>query len=195
MKNKLIILFPMLVLLVTSCTIVSNEETTKTHQPTQLETREYQTRMYDTNDAKLIMKALVNVLQDDGYIILNAIPDLGVIVAKKEIDLGRGKNVSSDYYQNEFWVNFFLALAGSKNNNSTPNYSNEERTYQKTRVVEVSINVTEYGKQTKVRANFQAKILDNKGNTVNVQQVQDMKFYQDFFAKVDKSIFLQKNGL
>jgi len=31
-----------------------------------------------------------------------------------------------------------------------------------------------------------------KGNTINVQQVQDMKFYQDFFAKVDKSIFLQK---
>jgi hypothetical protein len=179
---------------VTSCTYVSNDQSTKEHQATQLETREYQTRMYDTNDSKMIMKAIVNVLQDDGYIITNAIPDLGVIVAKKEIDLGKGKNVSNDYYQNEFWLNFFLALASSKNNTNNYN-SSEERTYQKTQLVEVSINVTEYGRETKVRANFQAKILDNKGNTVNVQQVQNMKFYQDFFAKVDKSIFLQKNGL
>ncbi|MEN6510305.1 MAG: hypothetical protein ABFD00_00525 [Chloroherpetonaceae bacterium] len=195
MKNKIILLVPLLAVIITSCTVVSNENKTTTHQATQLETREFQTRMYDTNDAKLIMKALVNVLQDDGYIITNAVPELGVIVARKEIDLGKGKNVSNDYYQNDFWTEFFLGLAGAygQNNNNRNNY--DERTYQKTKLVEVSINVTEYGKQTKVRANFQAKILDNKGNTVNVAEVRDMKFYQDFYAKVDKSIFLQKNGL
>ncbi len=170
-----------------SCTIVSNQSTT-THQATQLETREFQTRMYDTNDVKLIMKAVVNVLQDDGYIITNAVPDLGVLMAKKEVDLG---NTSANNNENNFWFNFFKAL----NNDNKHRTREEEATYQKTKAVEVSINVTEYGKQTKVRANFQAKILDNKGNVVDVFPVNDAKFYQDFFAKTDKSIFLQKEGL
>lgn len=194
MKIKIIIIIPILAVIFTSCTFVDTGEETKAHQATQLETREYQTRMFDSNDSKFIMKALVNVLQDDGYIVLNAIPELGVILAKKEFDLGKGKKVSNDYYQNEFWIDFFIALADSKNKSRNYN-SNTDQTYQKTKLVEVSINVTEYGKQSKVRANFQAKVLDNKGNTVSVSEVNDMKFYQDFFAKVDKSIFLQKNGL
>ncbi len=54
---------------------------------TQLQTREFQTRSYETNDMKMVMKALLNVLQDDGYIVKNANVDLGLLTATKEIDI------------------------------------------------------------------------------------------------------------
>ncbi|EAU56071.1 hypothetical protein [Mariprofundus ferrooxydans] len=61
-----------------------------TQQPipekTQLQIREFQTRTYDTNDYKMVMKAVLNTLQDDGYIIQQANVDLGLLTAKKEID-------------------------------------------------------------------------------------------------------------
>jgi len=187
MKAKLLLLILILTGL-SSCTIVEYQRNTSTHQATQLETREFQTRMFDTNNIKLVMKAMVNVLQDDNYIITNAVTDLGVIMAKKEIDLGRAPRGSN--VENDFWIEFFNAL--NKKGTQKPQ---EERIFQKTKIVEVSINVSEYGRQCKVRANFQAKILDNKGDVVEVYPVQDGKFYQDFFAKVDKAIFLQKQGL
>jgi hypothetical protein len=193
-KMKIRILIALLILTgLSACTVV-NYQRAQTHQATQLETREFQTRNFDTNDTKLIMKAMVNVLQDDGYIITNAVTELGVLMAKKEIDLSGGRNVSSgNQTNNDFWFEFFRAL----NNDNTRNNRNyqQENTYQKMKLVEVSINVTEFGKTSKVRANFQAKVLDNRGDVVQVAPVNDGKFYQDFFAKVDKSIFLQKQGL
>jgi hypothetical protein len=191
MKIKYLIL-PLIIIGLSACTVVQYQNT-KTHQATQLETREFQTRNFDTNDTKLIMKAMVNVLQDDGYIITNAVPDLGVLMAKKEIDLSGGRNVNTgNQTNNDFWFEFFRAL----NNDNTRNSRNsqQENTFQKMKLVEVSINVTEIGKTSKVRANFQAKVLDNRGDVVQVYPVNDGKFYQDFFSKVDKSIFLQKQG-
>lgn len=187
MKTKYLILI-LVTIGLSSCTVIEYQRSTSTHQATQLETREFQTRMFDTNNTKLIMKAMVNVLQDDNYIITNAVPDLGVIMAKKEIDLGKSKR--GENIDNDFWIAFFDAL----NKKGQPK-TQQERVFQKTKIVEVSINVTDYGRQSKVRANFQAKILDNKGDVVEVFPVQDGKFYQDFFAKVDKAIFLQKQGL
>ena len=66
--------------------------------------------------------------------------------------------------------------------------------FNKLKQIESSINISEFGKQSKVRANFQVKILDNQGRTVEVYQVEDPKYYQDFFMKVDKGIFIQKQG-
>ena len=39
------------------------------------------------------------------------------------------------------------------------------------------------------------KVLDNKGGIIDLKQVEDQNYYQEFFSKVDKSIFLQKQGL
>ena len=47
----------------------------------------------------------------------------------------------------------------------------------------------------KVRAVFQKKVLDNLGGIMGVQQVQDPEFYQTFFSKVDKGIFIEKQNL
>ena len=51
------------------------------------------------------------------------------------------------------------------------------------------------GKICKVRVNFQIKTMDNKGGVVEVKTIEDPIFYQEFFAKVDKGIFIGKQKL
>jgi len=141
-------------------------------QKTQLEIREFQTRSYDTTDTKMVMKALLNVLQDDGFIVKNASVDLGLITATKEIDV-------------EDKGEAFIALL----------FAGEKARYKKNSTIECSGNVSEFGSQTKVRVNFQTKMMNNKGEVMDVRQVDDAKYYQDFFGKVDKGIFIQKERL
>jgi hypothetical protein len=176
------ILLLLSVMILTSCTVI-NRATEET-QMTQTQVREFQTRMFDTNDVSLIMKSVLNVLQDDGFIVRNVVMEIGLLNGSKDIDLTNTRRSGSD----AFWHSFLQGLSG----NASPQ---EKRTYNKIQQIEVSVNVTEFGKQSKVRANFQAKIFDNTGNVVRVYAVDDMKFYQEFFSKVDKGVFLQKHGL
>src|SRR3990167_6425222 len=57
---------------------------------TPLEVRAIQTRDFYDADQKLVMKAVLNVLQDEGFIPRNAESDLGLITASKEVDLEQG---------------------------------------------------------------------------------------------------------
>jgi len=185
MKLKFIAIMISLAALASACTVIGRQAGTIPPK-TQLETREFQTRMFDTNDTKLIMKAVLNVLQDDGFVVKNAVVDLGLLTATKEIDLKKsGKTNKSD----QVWIDILSAMFNSRNTQSSP-----EQTYSKIKIIEVSVNVSDYGRQSKVRANFQAKVIDNKGDPVEVETVDDPKFYQDFFMKVDKGVFIQKQG-
>ncbi len=142
---------------------------------TQLQIREFQTRAFDTKDQKLVIKTLLNVLQDEGFTIKNADADLGFLSATKEIDLGGGGGES-----------IFFGW-GDK--------SSEPSRWRKLKVIDATANVSEYGNQTRVRVSFQQKILDNLGAVMQAKQIDDEKFYQDFFSKVDKGIFIQKEKL
>ena len=141
-------------------------------QKSQLQIREFQTRTYDTNDTKMVMKAMLNVLQDDGYIVKNAVVDMGLLSAEKSVDVQNNGEA------------FMLLLFGGQN-----------AVYKKASIIECSANVSEYGKECRVRVNFQVKIMDNKGGIMKIEQINDEKYYQDFFAKVDKGIFIQKEKL
>jgi len=143
-----------------------------TPEKTQLQIREFQTRTYETNDTKMIMKAMLNVLQDDGFIVKNAVMDLGLLSAEKTVDIeSKGE---------AFLAAFFLGA---------------QATWKKASVIECTANVSEYGNQARVRVNFQVKVLDNKGGIREVKQIEEEKYYQDFFSKVDKGIFIQKEKL
>ena len=67
--------------------------------------------------------------------------------------------------------------------------------YRKNSIIECSANVSDFGKETRVRVIFQTKILDNFGNPLRTYQVEDDLYYQDFFTKVDKGIFIEKEKL
>ena len=135
---------------------------------TALETREIQTRNFETHNTKLVMKAVLNALQDEGFITKNAVVDLGLITATKEVDT-----------QNNSSAIFGTLLMGS------------EAIWQKASIMEATINISEFGKQTRVRVSFHRKLLDNRGGIMSVAEVSDPLAYQDFFSNIDKSIFIQ----
>lgn len=139
-------------------------------QQSQVEVRNFQTRTYATNDSKLVLKAVVNVLQDVGFIIKTAETDLGVVTAERWADILHTKK----------------ALKQARK---------QERALAKTVVTECSANVTPHGNECRVRLTFQQRQLSASGAVMAALPVQDARFYQDFFAKVDKGVFLQKEGV
>jgi hypothetical protein len=141
-------------------------------QQSQLEIREYQTRMFDTANQKQVMKALIGALQDDGFVISQANTDLGLLTAQKEINV---RNAGTAFVA--------TLLAGN------------DATYQNNATMEATANVSAFGKQTRVRLNVAQKIMDNKGGVMDVQPISDPKFYQDFFETVSKSLFIQHEKL
>lgn len=139
---------------------------------TQMEVRVIQSREFDTPNLKLVMKTMMNVLQDEGYIIKNAVSDLGLLTAEKQINV-----------EDKTQAFLLRCLAG------------EQARWCKQKVLEASANVSEYGTKTKIRINFQIKTFDNAGCVLDIIEVKDPEKYQEFFAKVNKGIFLQEEGL
>jgi hypothetical protein len=166
-RSLILVLTLILVSFIPGCTPKNIEP-----QKTQLQIREFQTRSYEARDTKQVMKAVLNALQDEGFLIKSADRELGFISASKEVDIEDGTE------------RFFAKLFEG-------NYAR----YKKSSQMEASANVSEFGKQTRVRMIFQTKILDNFNAPVNTIQVEDEIFYRDFFAKVDKSLFIEKEKL
>jgi hypothetical protein len=154
---------------------------------TQLEVRQYQTRDFDTADTQLVMKAMLNVLQDDGYVVKNAVVDLGLITAEKEIDIAPGRSTTSGGLGGA--VVFGGPGGGVVFGGDGP------PAFRKTEARDFTGNVSALGKQTRVRVSFQRKVLDNRGGVVEVAPIDDLTFYQDFFSRMDKSLFLQQQQL
>lgn len=140
---------------------------------TQLQIREMQTRYYpnNVNDFKRVMKAVINVLQDDGYIIKNADKELGFITAVKEAE-----------------------VANSWERGLSFTFGNQQTRFRNNTVSECSVNISEHGKQIRVRAIFQLKTLDNFGAAYSIEHIERAEFYQDFFSRVDKGMFLEEQG-
>ena len=158
---------------------------------TQLEVRQFQTRTFDTSDDKLVMKAMLNVLQDDGYVVKNAVVDLGLITATREVDLAPGASGGGGGGFLDT-LGGIVVLGGSGNVGIA---TGGEPRFRKTEVLDFTGNVSEFGQQTKVRVSFQRKVLDNHGEVVDVRPVEDVDFYQNFFTRRDKGLFLQKEEL
>lgn len=144
--------------------------TAQTQKKTQLEIREFQTRVYPVSETKIVMKALLNALQDRGFIIENAVLDLGLISAEKHTNIENS---------GEAFMATLFAGANAR--------------WKKASIVDCTVNVSEFGEETRVRVNFQIKTLDNKGDFIHLKNIEDAKYYQDFFAEVDKSIFIEKS--
>lgn len=142
---------------------------------TQLQKRQYQTRQYDGIEKAAIMKAMLNVLQDEGFIVNNANPTLGFISGSKDFS---AKDKTIDITKEYGISKAKLFIKGIK-----------------VATVEATANVTEIGKEMKVRVNFKRKLLNVYGNPQVIEEITDTEYYQDFFAKVDKAIFIQKQKI
>lgn len=149
------------------CVGTKKAQTTKS----QLDIRQLQTRTFETDDYKAVLKAMLNVLQDDDYIIDNANTELGFLRAHKTEDVESG------------WDKFWDAFADGKGR------------HEKLNVIDVSCNVSQIGEKTKVRANFRLISLRADGTVNYTVSVEGTEFYREFFAKVSKSIFLEEKKI
>ena len=140
---------------------------------TQLQVRQIQTRHYEIKKPKLAIKAILNVLQDEGFIPKQANSDVGFVYAVKEMDIEDDRT--------RFWATFWH---GRKNARWTKNS-----------VIECAANVTELSYGMRVRLSFQVKVFDNNGKVLGVETIRNPQFYQDFFSRVDKGVFLEKEGV
>jgi hypothetical protein len=138
----------------------------------QLEIREMQTQEFDTTATKTVLKAMLNVLQDDDFMIKQVNPEMGFFSGTKTLDTEDSLAKTWGYL---WWG---------------PSAQWVENT-----VVDCTANVSEFGDKTRVRVNFQAKLMNNKGGVEKVSTVDDPKFYQTFFSKVSKGIFIEESEI
>jgi hypothetical protein len=148
---------------------------------TSLEQRELESRTYAVGDTRALMRAVLATLQDDGFIVRTADSQLGLITATREAArpaseaLRTGRKVA-------IVMTYGLAalLPGPKDRSS---------------ILEATANVASFGSETRLRVNFQLKHLENGTKVTDIQTVLDGRVYQEFFASVDKDLFLQRENL
>lgn len=162
---------------------------------TQLQIREFQTRSYDTKDSDAVLKVALNVLQDEGFIVQSADSKLGYLTGSKDVDSGDKSPIFGRAIQRNpvfivaktYLDIYFLPFTIWGKMQDKPNI--------KTESIEATINVTSFGNKTRVRANFQRRAVDASGQIRAVGQIKDGSFYQAFFSKVDKGIFISRENL
>ena len=154
-------------LLLSGCSSYNKEQAM-----TQLQIRQLQTRTLHTDDTKVAMKSILNTFQDEGFVLKNVDSNLGVLVATKEASVEKASS--------KFWSIF---LWGS------------DARWDKNTVIEASATLTPVGDEHHLRVNFQRKTLNNVGVPASIENVLNEHFYQDFFAKVEKALFIQQEIL
>ena len=166
---------------------------------TLLEVRELQTRYFETNNEQKVMKAVINTLQDNGFIIQNIENEMGYITAKKDFRARRTDKTRVAVHC--FWI----ATAAVTYGISIPvahmafrRMSNELSLHPV--VVDTNITIEKVGKRTKVRFSLVEKIMENsdgymfvKSSPRKVVRYYTPEIYQEFFNQVDKNLFLEKN--
>ena len=132
----------------------------KQDEASSLEVRQMQTRTYEVKEKKQLMEAIVNVLQDRGYLITESNYKLGVI---------------SGYIEDK------------------------EKVFLGNRYVryETSVQINEFSdKNYKVRTSFIRKFIDYTGTPSGKKDIKNPEvLYREFFSQLDKSLFIEAQGI
>jgi hypothetical protein len=165
-----------LVVLGVACVVTFNGCAYQPQKPplTQLQLRQLQSRSYENRDPITAMRAVINALLDEGFIIKNADKDLGFVQATKDVEISGGGQV-------------FAEFGGI--------FGNQQTRWRNSSVIDCSGTLTTTGRNTNVRLIFQKKVLDNFGVPMGIDLIEDPAFYQTIFSKIDKSLFLERENL
>ena len=132
---------------------------------TPIKYKDFHSAAFDTTQLAPVMKGILTVLQDDGYVIRNVNQNLGFISATKEID--------TEKEVEKCWSQFM---------------NGDRAHWYKNRIIEVSFKASVKNQNVVVRALFQQKNVDNRGLIVDINDIENRKFYTDFFIRVEDAI-------
>jgi len=133
--------------------------------PTFFQDKQLQTRIFETNDEKMLLTASAAVLQDSGYTIEESEVSCGLIVSTRDRDVTETGQLLC-----------FFCLG-------TP-YEQKQKIFAS--LVTRPLN----DKRIAVRVTFNHKVWNNQGILVKNERINDPEIYQEFFAKLSKSVFL-----
>jgi len=155
----------------------AEKDANKKPQLTQLQTRKLQTREYDSTDTNSILRVALAVIQDDGFVLRQSDADVGLLTASKNL---HEKNIDDS---GTAFLKGFMGIGGVSS--------------QKFSTVEVSVTVTPFGEKTRVRlsARLSSAEYGTGGSKINYEAVTEPKFYQTFFAKLEKGLFIKQEKL
>lgn len=176
-RSKLLALTTLLtpLVMVSGCAVNIPKEALTLSQES-LQNRQMQTRKFETLDESKLLNASAAVLQDLGFEIEEANAPLGVLVGSKMRD-------ATDAAQVTFAV---LAAMGGR-----PVPIDKEQKMRASLVTQPLPN----GKETKVRITFQRIVYNTQGQVTKAEAIIDPLAYQEFFAKLSKSAFLEANQI
>jgi len=196
--SKVIFKLLILIFILSSCNYVPSSLLTL--QKSALEIRNLQTRNFDSNSEKNILKASISALQDMGYSIQETESSLGVITGSKEVKINSFFNNKSPFDFN-IGINKGFSLGNSRSSrngvnigigNSSLNRKERYNVKKETNVTIVS-SPTNKINNFNLRASFQVNTYDNFGDISNSTTIKDPKLYQEFFSKISNSVFYQDN--
>jgi len=139
--------------------------------PTSLKDRQLQTRIFETNNEMMLLTASAAVLQDSGYTIEESEVSCGVIVSSRDRDVTEtGEVVGS--------IAMGVCLGAP-----VP-YDTRQR------VLASLVTKPIDDRRIAVRITFQHIVWNDLNQISKREQINDPEIYQEFFAKLSKSIFL-----
>jgi hypothetical protein len=140
--------------------------------------RVIQTRRFDTRDELKILRACAALLQDLGFEIDEGDSGAGLLVASKFRTAVEGDQV--------FWAVVIGVIAGA----DVP-YDSQ----QKLRASVVTRPFGDRRESIAVRVTFQRIVWNTHGIITVMEGLDQPEFYQKFFAKLSKSVFLEAHGI
>jgi hypothetical protein len=147
-----------------------------------LEVRAAQSRVFETSDERLVLKAALNALQDSGFTIRQTDAALGLVTGVAEWK-SRRQNTGLRVFK---WVAAPFTYGTSL---LIPTGRNEFSS------VEANVNVTREGVRTRARVSLVARVTDAEGKVRRVEAIADPLAYQSLLGRLDKAVYLEGEGL
>lgn len=173
---KLILFIAVFSFLISGCAETIPPEALKWNLTT-IEDRQLQTRKFDTGKEETILSASAGLLQDLGYNIDDGEAELGLVVGSKDREAMDGGQIAASIVVEAFTG---VKMATDKN--------------QKIRVSIVT-KPTDDGKHIVVRVTFQRIVWNNQGQVSKTERLNEPGYYQEFFEKLSKSVFLEAHSI
>jgi hypothetical protein len=160
--------------------------------PESTQNRALQTRMFETSNEKELLSASAAVLQDLGFQIEEVAKEVGVLRAAKE----RGARE----YGQEILQGFIFALTTASIIIGGEIILIPVDVHQQINATLVTRRSTTDASRFSVRVVFHRSVWQGEGDSTppgqqSLEMIVDAKIYQQFFAKLSKSVFLEAHKI